>query len=296
MPHPVKIISPADLSHPDQPFPIDLYGQRLLAQGDSWFSIGAIPPFKTSNVLEELRLARWAVVVNCAAPGAVLRRMVDNVRAPHFVNQLSGNVATVWTAILISGGGNDLIEAIGSPPGAPRAQRLLLTPAERGAPGDAASYLSDEGWQTFSTYLGAVLDGLLDLRDGGVNRATPLLLHNYALLRPRPAPAGAGFGPWLEPAMLTFQVPQNVWLAVGELLMKRLGQLLTDLAVQRAASHPGAGPIQIIDSQGANLVLADEGSSGASGDWANEIHPSRDGYAKVAARWAQALDALPDDA
>ena len=148
-----------------------------------------------------------------------------------------------------------------------------------------ARLLADASWDT----------ALLVLH-GGVNRATPLLLHNYALLRPRPAPAGAGFGPWLEPAMLTFQVPQNVWLAVGELLMKRLGQLLTDLAVQRAASHPGAGPIQIIDSQGANLVLADEGSSGASGDWANEIHPSRDGYAKVAARWAQALDALPDDA
>lgn len=287
MPNPVKLINPADLSHPEQPFPVDLYGQRFLAQGDSWFSIGAIPPFKTTNVLEELRLQRWAVAVNCAAPGAVLSRMTDTVRAPQFVNLLSGNVAWEWSAILVSGGGNDLIEAIGAPPGAPRHQRLLLTAAERGVAGDAASYLSDEGWQTFSTYLGAVFDGLLALRDRGINRDTPLLLHNYALLRPRPAPAGLGFGPWLQPAMGAFGVPDDAQLAIGELLMKRLGQLLQDLAAGRG------GAVQVIDSQAAGLVLADAGSSGASGDWANEIHPTRAGYAKVAAKWAAALDALP---
>jgi len=291
MSQPVKLISPYDLSQGD--FPIGDYGQRFLAQGDSWFSIGAIPPYKTTNVLEELRLARWAVAVNCAAPGAVLRRMVDNVRAPLFVNLLRGNVAWAWSAVLVSGGGNDLIEAIGSPPSAPRAQRLLLTPAERGVGGDAASYLSDEGWQTFSTYLGAVFNGLADLRDSGINKPTPLLLHNYALLRPRPASAGAGFGPWLQPALVAFQVPEPAWLAIGELLMKRLGALLRELADARVAAQPGAGPIQIIDSQSAQLVLADAGSTGASGDWANEIHPTRDGYAKVAATWAEALDALP---
>ena len=147
--------------------------------------------------------------------------------------------------------------------------------------------------QTFSTYLGAVFAGLLDLRDGGTNQQTTLLLHNYALLRPRPAPAGAGFGPWLQPALQAFQVPDNVGLAIGELLMKKLGQLLLDLAAQRTASHPGMGAIQIIDSQAAGLVPADPGSTGASGDWANEIHPTRDGYAKLAAKWAEALDALP---
>jgi hypothetical protein len=291
VPHPVKLISPSDLGG-DTPFPIGDYGQRFLAQGDSWFSIGAIPPFKTTNVLEELRLQRWAVAVNCAVPGAVLRRMVDSVRSPQFAQLLSGNLAWDWSAILVSGGGNDLIEAIGSPPDAPRDRRLLLTPAERGVAGDAASYLSDEGWQTFATYLGAVFTGLLDLRDRGVNKQTPLLLHNYALLRPRPAPAGPGFGPWLQPALAAFEVPDNVGLAIGELLMKKLGALLTELAAQRAAAHPGTGAIQIVDSQAAHLVLADEGSSGASGDWANEIHPTRDGYATVAGPWAEALDAL----
>ena len=84
--------------------------------------------------------------------------------------------------------------------------------------------------------------------------------------------------------------------AVGTDLELLLGDFACESFNSGSVRSTGAGPIQIIDSQGANLVLADEGSSGASGDWANEIHPSRDGYAKVAARWAQALDALPDDA
>lgn len=289
----VKLISPYDLGG-DDPFPIGDYGQRFLAQGDSWFSIGAIPPFKTTNVLEELRLKRWAVAVNCAAPGAVLRRMTDTVRAPQFVNLLSGNIAWQWSAVLVSGGGNDLIEAIGAPPTAPRDRRLLLTPAERtGSAVDPASYLSDDGWQTFGTYLGAVFAGLMDLRDRGVNRPTPLLLHNYAPLQPRPAPAGPGFGPWLQPALADFEVPDDLGLAIGGLLMKKLGDLLLTLATDRAASHPGVGPIHVIDSQSAGLVPADPGSNGVSGDWANEIHPTRDGYAKVATAWAAALDALP---
>lgn len=292
MPHPVQLITPFELDHPDEPFPVDLYGQRFLAQGDSWFSIGAIPPWLTTNVLMELRTARRAVAVNCAAPGAVLRRMVDNVKAPLFARLLSGNIARRWDAILVSGGGNDLIEAVGSPPGAARDRRLLLRPDERSGL-DAASYLSDAGWQTFTTYLGAVFAGLMDLRDRGPNQATPLLLHTYAELRPRPAPAGPGLGPWLLPAMQAFEVPEAEWMAIGQLLMRRLGTLLSTLAAERAARHPEAGAIHVIDSQAAHLVPADPGSTGASGDWANEIHPTPDGYAKLADAWAPVIDALP---
>ncbi|RZJ11387.1 MAG: SGNH/GDSL hydrolase family protein [Rubrivivax sp.] len=292
MSNPVKLITPFELDHPEEPFPIDLYGQRFLAQGDSWFSIGAIPPWLTTNVLMELRTARRAVAVNCAVPGAVLRRMVDNVRARPFMNLLSGNIARKWDAVLISGGGNDLIEAIGSAPGSPRDKRLLLTAAERNGTG-AASCLSDEGWQTFSTYLDAVFNGLMDLRDRGANQLTPLLLHTYAELRPRPAPAGPDLGPWLLPAMQAFEVPEAQWMAVGQLLMRRLGALLSTLAAERQAAHPAAGEIHVVDTQAAHLVPADAGSTGASGDWANEIHPLPDGYAKIASEWAPVIDALP---
>lgn len=294
MAQPVKLISPYELTQGDEPYPLDLFGQHFLAQGDSWFSIGAIPPTLTTNVLQELQLQRSAVVVNCAAPGAVLRHMVDTIRAPRFRQLISGNSAPTWSAILVSGGGNDLIDALQVTPDKAVDLRLLLKPGEVTSPNDPASYLSGPGWQTFRTHLRDVFNELMDLRDARrVNRQTPLFMHNYALLQPRPAPAGAGFGPWIEPALTRFSVPAVHWLPIGRLLMQRLSELLQALITERRQAHPAAGPIQLLDTQAAGLVLAQPGSTGDSGDFANEIHPNRAGYVKAAGCWAAALDALP---
>jgi hypothetical protein len=40
----------------------------------------------------------------------------------------------------------------------------------------------------------------------------------------------------------------------------------------------------------AHLDLADAGSTRESGDWINEIHPSYQGYRKIAAVWRQQVD------
>ena len=45
---------------------------RILAEGDSWFSIGGFPG---SNLLFPLRLPRPAILVSLAQPGDTIRRM-----------------------------------------------------------------------------------------------------------------------------------------------------------------------------------------------------------------------------
>src|SRR5450755_2304641 len=60
----------------------------VLAQGDSWFSIGAIPPFATSNLIFNMQLSRKTCVVDCARPGATLVNMVDWMDRDAFGNQL----------------------------------------------------------------------------------------------------------------------------------------------------------------------------------------------------------------
>ncbi len=292
--HPVRLIDPltATASGEVGSFPFDLFARRCLAQGDSWVSIGAIPPTLTSNVLEELELSQSTVVVNCARPGAQLSRMVDTTKERYFMRLLTGKLAMKWDAILISGVGNDVIEAASAGPGADPALRLLRTPAERGAgllPGD--DYLSHPGWQTFSGHIGAVFTRLVEQRDSGINKGVPLLFHNYARMMPRPAGAGFGFGPWLLPAMVLFAIPAADRLAVSDALMDRLHKLLIDLVAARQAADPGCA-LHIVDTRAANLVLADAASSGESGDFINEIHPTRGGYAKVARQWRAALDPL----
>lgn len=292
---PVTLIAPSEVNPPGDvgPFPFDMFGARCLAQGDSWFSFGALPPTLTTSVLRELRLETSTVIVNCAKPGAVLHHMTDTSTERRFLNLLTGPQSMRWDAILISGGGNDLIDAVGAGPQEPPNRRLLATPAERAASGAAVpeAYISAPGWAVFEDHLGTVFNQLVDRRDSGQNRHVPLLLHTYAPLMPRPAAAGLGFGPWVHPACEAFAVPLADRPALATLLIDRLAALLQRLIDQRLQQDPGCA-LQLVDSRQAGLVLGDPTASGESGDFINEIHPTRQGYRKVAALWQAQLDQL----
>lgn len=291
---PVQCIAPEQVLAAGEAgaFPFELYQARCLAQGDSWFSIGALPPPLTSNVLDAMVLSKAVVVVNCARPAKLLQHMADTSRDRRFLRLLSGKLALRWDAILLSGGGNDLIDAAGVGPTAPPALRLLATPAERGpGPLPPSGYVSAAGWATFEHHLAAVFAALVDRRDSGINRQVPLVLHTYAHLMPRPAGAGAGFGPWLQPALDAFAVPPADREAVARELLDRLADLLARLVAQRQAQDPGCA-LHLVDTRAAGLVPAEATATGASGDWVNEIHPSRAGYRKCAAVWRATLDHL----
>ena len=290
----LTVISPGAVSGTGETgqFPFEEFDARCLAQGDSWFSIGAFPPAFTTSVLAEMKLTKHVVAVNCARPGKVLQHMTSTTSEPAFLRLLTGPLALKWNAVLLSGGGNDLIDAARSGPAEAIDKRLLLTPGERPAgplPGDG--YISDAGWTTFVDHLTIVFKQLVDLRDSGVNKGVPLALHTYAHVMPRPAPAGLGFGPWLQPAMLAFAVPASDWLAVSSALMDRLAVLLQKLIADRTAIDPNCA-LHLVDTRTAALVPGGQTTSGTSGDFVNEIHPTRGGYVKVAAVWRQTLDTL----
>lgn len=288
------IISPADATAAGEqgPFPFDLYERQLLAQGDSWFSIGALPPTATTRVLAELKLRPSCVIVNCARPGALLHRMTDTTTEQGFLGLLRGHTARRWHAVLLSGGGNDLIEAVGAAPTAAPARRLLLTPAERG-PGPLAGtgYVSEAGWQTFADHIAEVFDRVVDARDAGPNRGVPLVWHNYARVMPTQVGAGLGFGPWLRPALDAYQVPAEDRLKVSDELIARLARLVNATVAARR-DRDLTSNLHVVDSQSAGLELAAPDATGPSGDWINEIHPSKPGYVKVAMAWEQVLDPL----
>ena len=284
----VTVITPAEANASGEAggFPFDQFGLHLLAQGDSWFSIGALPPWQTTRVLDELEMVPRTVIVNCAQPGGKLARMVDTTASRLFTREIKGRLARAYHAILFSGGGNDLIEAAGSPATAPLDKRLLRTPAERGADATAAQHLSDAGWQTFEAHIGTVFHRLIDARDAGINRDKPLLLHNYAMVVPRPAGAGFGAGPWLLPPLQRYAVASDMLVPVSDELIARLSRLLSRLAGERSNVH-------LIDTLGlAGVTPAQLGSEGSSGDWINEIHLTAGGYRKCARVWGPTLDAV----
>lgn len=263
---------------------------RLLAEGDSWFSIGDLNPRKNGTLLSALALSQRAAAVNCAQPGDELRLMVK-MRDPFFVRLIAGKDSWRWEAIVLSAGGNDLIEAARTRTDAQRHQRLLLLPAEWGPQSQGpARYLCAEGWQTFERYLQANLKIFLELRDrkGGDtgNRGRPVCMHTYAYATPRPSGAGLGNGPWLLPAMRAYGIPPTDWNAVARLLIDRLAELML-----ACAADPMQFPqLHVFDTRQVPIDPAQPGDGRASGDWANEIHLLRSGYHKLARAWSPEIE------
>jgi lysophospholipase L1-like esterase len=284
---PIEVFSPERVNDAQNPAPLSNYDLQFLAQGDSWFSFGAVPPWNTTNLFDGMGTSAIAAcVVNCARPGAKLSVMADTTLDAQFLAYLNGHQSQQWAGLLLSGGGNDLIAALQEPPANAADLRLLATQAEwTNAPG-AERYLSNAGWQTFCTHLTAVFKNLLTARDAGVNRGLPIVMHTYDITVPHDAGAGPGIGPWLYPAMQAFNIPEKDWSAVARVLLDRLQTLLDHLSATTAD-----GSVHIIHSQG-TLTPALTTDTGATADWENEIHPSRQGYQKLSALWLPVLDAV----
>jgi len=262
------------------------FSKHCLAQGDSWFTIGGVPPWITNNLLSHMVFSLSACIVNCALPGKQLAHMVDTTRHRRFLQLLRGRTAHKWNVILLSAGGNDLIDAALSPPTAPRANRLLLTVAEWDATRPApARYLSPEGWATFGTHLDAVFEQFLAERDKGINASVPVVLHSYDVAVPRNAGAGFGIGPWLHAALEAYGIPVDDRVEVAVALLEGLRALLASMVAARPEAN-----VWLVDTIG-TLTRALHSDDGESGDWENEIHPTRAGYARLAQRWRPVVEA-----
>nr|WP_297530595.1 hypothetical protein [uncultured Roseateles sp.] len=281
----ITVYTPDEVEHPENPAPLADFNRQFLAQGDSWFSLGALP-LKSSNLFDGMATDIAACAVNFASPGAVLQRMVDATCERRFLSYLNGPLRQPWSGLLLSGGGNDLIDAAAVDPAHPRDRRLLATRDEWGQGLAEDRFLSNAGWSTFSTYLTAVVKQMLRERDKSVNRGIPVVLHTYDLAVPRPSGAGFGKGPWLQPSLVKFGVPEAEWAAVAALMLRRLKALL----FQIAATIPD-GSVHVVDTQG-TLTPASTQDTGPTADWINEIHPTASGYRQLSALWRPVLNQL----
>jgi hypothetical protein len=287
----ITLFQPSQVLHPGEAGPVDFapFALRFLAQGDSWFSFGALLPSATGNLLSPLQLAASCCAVNCAVPGQELVHMVDARRDPSFIALLIGRLAMPWNGILLSGGGNDLIDAIRTPfvdgqgRAVPPELRLLLTPAERGDVPSAEGYISEPGWQTLRDHLVVQFHEFVALRDDArsLSQGVPIFCHTYDIVTPRNAGAGLNHGPWLWPALELYDVPDDDRLDLARAFLRRLRELMTNLDLPNLVA---------IDTQG-TLVPADA-VPGRSHDWENEIHPDPEGYAKLATVYGAGIDAV----
>jgi lysophospholipase L1-like esterase len=251
------------------------YDWRLLAEGDSWFTIGAIP---SSNLLYELRLKKRTIVLNLGYPGDTIANISQLSTNTEFTRRLTHpNWASDWDAVLLSGGGNDLIE---------RAVDIIrATP--KGSGRKAADYVDAGQLAAFTQDVQAGYRRIVALRDADAspNRGKPIIVHTYDYPTPRPAPATFLIvpftRPWMHPIFEKRKVPKSLRARIAERMLDALAEALLELESELPAFH-------VVDTRNL-LQRAEIDAKGNSGDWLNEIHPNSDGYRKIADKLAAKL-------
>lgn len=278
----VDVINPRDVGQgegseqPDNPD----YPWHFLAEGDSWFTIAAIP---SSNLLLELRLGRWTQILNLAYPGDTLRNIETLTRNKDLLRFLSKrNFCSHFDALLLSGGGNDVIGAAGA---------LIFKKARAGAdPVVPESYLDLAALAALLLKIQEAFATIVSVRDSANSKSqgSPAFVHTYDYATPRNAPARflgavAIAGPWLFKAFAGSAIDITLQQRIADLLIDSLAGALLELDSANVASGKALPAFHVIDTRN-TLVRANPTEGGNSNDWINEIHPNLGGYRKVAAR------------
>jgi hypothetical protein len=252
------------------------FTHKLLAEGDSWFTLGGVPQW---NLLRSISTLPFnSGIVSMADPGDQIRSMADiydKNKNPELRKALSKRFGYAWDVILLSGGGNDLVDYA----------KDLLRPIAEERP--IEEYVREDRLQEVLSYVQLAYRKIALLREapGSDNAGTPIVTHTYDYATPRNASALIGpvkvSGPWLFPAFVAAGIPETKWQAVSDLLLNRLGEAMLDL-------QNGSDPIpdfHVVDTR-ATLTRALPGATGNSNDWLNEIHPNQGGYDKLAVAFA----------
>ncbi|NML16915.1 SGNH/GDSL hydrolase family protein [Azohydromonas caseinilytica] len=262
------------------------YQWHILAEGDSWFTIAALP---SSNLLFELRFARWAQICNLAYPGDTIKHVGALATNGDLQRLLARpGFAWRWDALVLSGGGNDLIDS---------ARNLIRPPLPGQNPALPQSYIDDQGLRQLLGDIQQAFQAIVALRDapGSLSRGCPVVTHTYDYPTPRNEPARfigtiPLTGPWLFPVFAHSGLGLPLQQTIVNLLMDRLAEALLALDMRRGG--PLALPnFHVVDTRN-TLLMANPADVGVSNDWLNEIHPSLTGYRKIAARLSQRLSEL----
>jgi len=258
----------------DDPF---FYDNLILAEGDSWFTIGGL---FAPNLLMSLRFHKDTIILNCASPGDTIVHMSS--LAHNYVYKEALRYGYAWDAILLGGGGNDLID---------RADEIILDKTQR--QGQAiqgpADYCDQEQLDALIDDVQEGYRTLVSVRDNasGTAGTTPIFVHTYDYPTPRNAPARfivATIGPWIYKALTRSEIPEHDWQALTDYLYDQLAEGILELT-----RPPHVLPnFHVIDTR-KTLVRAALNTLGDSGDWVNEIHPNEDGYKKIAKKLEKKL-------
>ena len=243
------------------------YAQRLSAGcppavsvGDAWFDYpfypNAIDHLHAAELFAHLRLEKCGdTMQEVAGDSAAREALVDVV------------IAEQPVCVLVSAGLNDI--AASAP--------LLFHQAPGDDPYDFFHWPAvDELFRRLTSWYSALAES--------IGPYAPVIAHGYDYFTPSDRPVrfngvrlGSALGPWIYPAMVGAGIDDNcddIRRHMARILVDRFNDMLATVAAER--------PHYFVH---ANL----RGTLDADTDWQNEMHPTRAGFVKVAARLAEVM-------
>ena len=234
----------------------------FFAEGDSWFN----KFYPTGdNLLDQLDLPRGCRLIDHSWSGDRASDMFAPNRIAAVAQYLD---AYQYKAILLSAGGNDIINKIGG----------MLTTT-----GNVATLSAPLVKTTFDEVEKLLRDFCTARTDSQRNRTTRIFIHAYDFVTPRNAPVKGGIvGPWVYPRLREKGVtlPAVQKQLVTDLLRQWMARLETLADPLSPSCIPG---FHVMLTQGM-LTPANAVDTGRSGDWEDEIHPTKDAFRRMAAK------------
>jgi hypothetical protein len=237
----------------------------ILAIGDSWFWY-PFPGGSLLNALSPIVGAGQHTVYTIGRNGAEAFDYVHGVYSPQ-VDWALKQHGDGLSAVFISGGGNDFAGL--------NDLRPLLGEDCSACTKESECFIDSQGNDLLDAFMVQTLDSLGALVWRVFSRLdenVKVLLHNYDY----PIPTGKGvFGTdWLRSSLVVAGVRPELHAKCMKMLIDRFTVALKKLA----ASSP-------------RIVVVDSREALRPADWANELHPTPAGFAKVAERWKPGLKA-----
>ena len=247
----------------------------IVAEGDSWFDY---PGADVLGILED----DYAYEVESVAHKG--DRVEDMAYGDDQLVELSRRLErllrrqVVPKAILLSGGGNDIAgDEFG----------VLLNHQRSGIRGLNPRIVEGIIDERLRLSYVRILSAVTTVCDECVGRRIPVVVHGYD----HPVPDGRGFfggwfffpGPWLEPG---FRAKGFSQLSERTILMRTLIDRFNAM-LQDVVGLPGFGHVKYLDLRGTLTTGA-----GYKRAWANELHPTKDGFQAVTKKFATLLERL----
>jgi len=255
--------------------PGQTYDWHILAEGDSWFHFGFTPIIgKPRNLLDPLEFKKSTVIANLALAGDTIQHISDPHSNPVLLEAVGYRK---WHLILLSAGGNDLIDALTGNYQIDGNKIEIIKSG--GKTGHFISYIDSVALEALLNHVEKYYIAVSELRNtlqSGITKDTKIVTHCYDYITPRNAPAkivGKKFGPWAYKALKQHAVPPGQWGYITDYLFERLADRLLQLPSKINNMH-------VINTL-STLHAAELDTTGDSNDWMNEIHPNPDGYKKL---------------